>query len=794
VIAGAGPDGNGAMVDSVDGGGIYSYASVSNLTLTADSVIGGIERWDIGSDPNSKLDGQGHALTIVGTGNGAIDLRSQIITNVASIVVSNPVTWYETFSQTNSWTANTTNFVAPGSSLGIYGARTINMPIVLNGATIRNQGGGSPALWTGGIVVSNSSVFHNGAAQFFAGVVSGPGVVNIGGAGTAGANPGTLTFSNANTYTGGTIISNAPVTPTSSAAVAGFAAVVASSSNALGSGPITFDLSLMTTNTATNTVRALECNIKNGGVLPNAIVLPAASTLVTNVSIQGRDSSSVFTLSGQISGGYTGLTNWVDFGDSGSVGVMRLANAGNNFIGNTFVNRGVLAITSDGALGNGANILRVNSSPGVRFDASGINVAHALNLLTGTTLSVYGDNNGDGTPDTGNDVTISGIISGTAGLVHNVTGGTNIAGTCHGSLTLSGANTFDDQMIVQANTKLIAASPAALGGVTYVFTVNNGATLSLNLNGTYTANRQLQLSGPGVLSGGVGVGALENLAGANVYPAGMSLLAPSSIGVTAGSLTLNGAVSGNYSLTKIGPGPLTLAANNTYNGGTFVNAGTLFLNGSLPPGNAVAVNSGATLGGNGTINAPVTVQTGGALQPGVNGIGKLTVNSTVNLAGTTTMEIDGTAGANDAVVGLSAVTYGGTLNVNNLTGTPAPGAKFTLFSAVDHLGSFAVVNLPNISPLSWNNLLNVDGSIVAVSGVSLTPVYLTNAVSGTNLVLTWPSDHTGWRLLVQTNNLNLGISSKTNDWGTVPGSTTTNQVWLPINTAKPTEFYRLIYP
>ena len=55
------------MVSSVDDGGELSYTSMSNLILTADSVVGGIERWDIGSDPNSKLDGKGHKLTTVGT-------------------------------------------------------------------------------------------------------------------------------------------------------------------------------------------------------------------------------------------------------------------------------------------------------------------------------------------------------------------------------------------------------------------------------------------------------------------------------------------------------------------------------------------------------------------------------------------------------------------------------------------------------------------------------------------------------------------------------------------------------
>jgi len=60
--------------------------------------------------------------------------------------------------------------------------------------------------------------------------------------------------------------------------------------------------------------------------------------------------------------------------------------------------------------------------------------------------------------------------------------------------------------------------------------------------------------------------------------------------------------------------------------------------------------------------------------------------------------------------------------------------------------------------------------------------------------LSWGLDRMGYRLLMQTNNLNLGLSTNPNDWGTVPGSTTTNQLSLPISQTNLDEFYRLVYP
>jgi hypothetical protein len=72
--------------------------------------------------------------------------------------------------------------------------------------------------------------------------------------------------------------------------------------------------------------------------------------------------------------------------------------------------------------------------------------------------------------------------------------------------------------------------------------------------------------------------------------------------------------------------------------------------------------------------------------------------------------------------------------------------------------------------------------------------HLTNSISGSNLVMQWPVDHTGWRLLQQTNHLSSGISSNTNDWGTVAGSATNNSANIPINPIAPADFFRLVYP
>ena len=82
--------------------------------------------------------------------------------------------------------------------------------------------------------------------------------------------------------------------------------------------------------------------------------------------------------------------------------------------------------------------------------------------------------------------------------------------------------------------------------------------------------------------------------------------------------------------------------------------------------------------------------------------------------------------------------------------------------------------------------------IARPASTTLPPVNL--GISGSSLQFNWPSDHVGWRLLMQTNHLASGFSPDTNDWTTVANSSGTNQVSLPLDATQPAGFYRLAYP
>jgi autotransporter-associated beta strand protein len=99
--------------------------------------------------------------------------------------------------------------------------------------------------------------------------------------------------------------------------------------------------------------------------------------------------------------------------------------------------------------------------------------------------------------------------------------------------------------------------------------------------------------------------------------------------VNASTLTVGGAISGGYSLTKAGPGTLVLGGANTYNGGTTVSAGVLKVanaTDSATGSGSVNVNAGGTLSGSGIIGGSLTLA--GTLSPG-NSPGILTVNNRV---------------------------------------------------------------------------------------------------------------------------------------------------------------------
>lgn len=340
-----------------------------------------------------------------------------------------------------------------------------------------------------------------------------------------------------------------------------------------------------------------------------------------------------------------------------------------------------------------------------------------------------------------------------------------------------------------------------------VLSVDPGGQLLLKgTDGQIVTINDLRLNG-GLVVYGVSTSDnfIETLAGAVTLQTGFTSLmavngsagASETLNVTApigggGHLQINNGSSGNQ-------GTVLLAANNTYSGNTIVVAGTLLVNG-LNASPAVTVNNSATLGGAGTLGGTVNVQPGGRLAPGVlargalpNAIGTLTAGGAATISGAVVMKLDREASPNSDKFVAPAITVnaGATLTVANIGAAPlAAGDTFTVFSTP--VGAFTTVTLPALpdANLAWTNKLAVDGTIAVIgtSTINPNPTDIAVTVAGGNLTLSWPQDHTGWTLQVQTNSISVGLST---NWFDVPGSTTTNSVTLPVSPDHDAVFYRM---
>ena len=142
------------------------------------------------------------------------------------------------------------------------------------------------------------------------------------------------------------------------------------------------------------------------------------------------------------------------------------------------------------------------------------------------------------------------------------------------------------------------------------------------------------------------------------------------------------------------------------------------------------------------------------------------------------------------MIAASNVTVNGSCTVK-ITGTNglAAGGSYPLVSYTGALGgSFA--NLQLQMPYGWRGTLVNSGnqiSLVNVAVVATTQPQVSVIPSNGQLQILWPQDHTGWRLLMNTD------LTGTN-WTDIPAAISTNQISVPISITNGSVFFRLIYP
>ncbi|MBW8864812.1 MAG: autotransporter-associated beta strand repeat-containing protein, partial [Verrucomicrobia bacterium] len=474
------------------------------------------------------------------------------------------------------------------------------------------------------------------------------------------------------------------------------------------------------------------------------------------------------------------LNNWMSIGRGGH-GVLNFSggtinhNGGTAFIigdgGNAFMNHSGGSLTTQKELW----IAQAGTSVG-RYDMSGT----ASTVVNNWIAIGRGGSGANGTLNMS-----GGSLTKTGNSGNHITigsGGTGTINQTGGTITSTASSTFLGES--QPGTWNMNGGSAVLALVN--LPLNNNVVGNLNLNGGTFSVTEIagNSSGKGTLTfnGGTLVAAagasanfLHNVT-TNLVLSGGAVIDSGGNNISVASPLLDG--TGGGGLTKVGNGVLSLNGTNTYTGATVVSAGGI--------------------GGTGIIASPLVVSNTSTLSPGVGGIGTLTVSNAVTLLATssTLMEVNKTAGTKDLLQGVSTLAYGGTLVVTNLAGSYVSGDSFKLFDAASYTGSFSSIVPAIPAPgFAWNtSQLGVSGTLSIVATVNVNPTNIVASVSGGSLNVSWPSDHTGWRLQIQTNALSVGLTPATNTWSTVAGSAGTNAVAIPINPANPAVFLRMVYP
>lgn len=368
-----------------------------------------------------------------------------------------------------------------------------------------------------------------------------------------------------------------------------------------------------------------------------------------------------------------------------TVGSTVRVTAPNNYTGTTTVNGSTtLVAAASGALGSGAvtvssggalhiaggvsqnNALTLNGNPsdttvgalhglgGANFWNGDISLATGSRIValntTGNSLTISGNIglganalsflSGTGGTFLGGDITVSGNISGTAGITK-----TNTTGT----LTLLAANAgWSGNMTLQGGT-LALGNNAALGTTGTLVLTNSATVRSTDATartigkafGTFAGTTPTYAFG--ATAGGTGNLTFSNTANASIGTAARTFAIHN-------TTRFHGGFTSTGSIIKTGGGTMIMNGTSTYSGGTTVSAGTL--------------------GGTGTIGA-TTVLAGATLSPGDAGIGTLHTGAVTFSGGTFAVEINGSAA--DKLTSTGAVNLGGaTLTVSELGNFTGP--------------------------------------------------------------------------------------------------------------------------
>lgn len=155
-----------------------------------------------------------------------------------------------------------------------------------------------------------------------------------------------------------------------------------------------------------------------------------------------------------------------------------------------------------------------------------------------------------------------------------------------------------------------------------------------------------------------------------------------------------------------------------------------------------------------------------------------------------------TASATNLLINLrwSAAAHATSYNLKRSTTNGGPYAFITNVPATNYVDAAVSPGATYYYVVTATNSAGESADSIHASAVPLPSAIATNLdfqVTGDELRISWPPDHRGWTLQVQTNTVNVGIGT---NWVAVPGSTLSNSTTNSINRTGGNVFYRLMLP
>lgn len=185
-----------------------------------------------------------------------------------------------------------------------------------------------------------------------------------------------------------------------------------------------------------------------------------------------------------------------------------------------------------------------------------------------------------------------------------------------------------------------------------------------------------------------------------------------------GTGTYDGVIEGTGSLTKTGPGMLTILGNHTYTGPTDVQDGTLYVEGSL--NSSVTLNNGV-FGGDATIGGNLTVNNGELAPGGDTRFGTINIGNDFYIlgGGVIDQEID-SLGNTDYINVSGTATLSGALHIEHASGNFIKGQTITILEAAGGInGTFTDVESPSIEGVPLFSVVYNSNSVQLLSNTNL---------------------------------------------------------------------------